>query len=345
VDAPVDLYRSGGWYQSVRIPSLAILDDDRLIALAVGRHLRSDHGPSDILIRRSQDGGATWSRARVLVRGWLRTVDNPTLVVDPSTEAVHLFYQSAYRRLWHRVSTDGGLSFAPPVERTDVVTRASIDGFQITDMAPGPGGGAVLDSGRLVIPIWVVDEQRRRRPAAMTIYSDDAGATWSAGDLVAGSGGRFGNPTETTVAAAPAGGAVLSFRQSRVPHRVFSWSPDGSTRWTAPEPAAQLFEPVSHAALLRVGDSLAFVNPDSRASTTLERRSGKAPRENLTLRWSSDDGRTWDGGTVIDPGPSGYPALAAGPSGDVHILWEHAALGGDAFLPDTIRYSVIRASR
>jgi len=343
----VELFRGAGWNRSVRIPALAAVSQTRVVVMAVRRYLISDWGPSDLLVRRSDDAGASWSRARVLVRAWGRTVDNPTLVVaDDGT--VHLMYQTGYRRLWHRVSTDGGTSFGRSRELTGVVRSASVPGFHILRLAPGPGAGTVLTSGRLVVPVWASAGRRNRPSATLTIVSDDNGRTWTSGDVVAGPLGPFPNPSEAAVAATADGGAVLTFRQRTVPSRVFSWSPDGATGWTTPVPIQTLFEPGSHAALANVtvrGRFLvSFANPDSRASTTPALPDGRSPRENLTLRWSGDGGHTWSDGTVVDPGPSGYVALAASPDGRLHAVWEHGRRRRAPTWPAAIRYREVTES-
>lgn len=336
--SPTELFQSGGRHRAVRIPAIAALDERRVVVVAVGRHRISDWGASDLLIRRSKDGGMSWTAERILLRGWWRTVDNPTLLFDPATGELHLFFQTGYRRLWQRISQDGGATFDAAVDRSDVVRAASTPEFTIRGFAPGPGSGAVLGSGRLVVPVWAIGGPRHRPSATLTIVSDDGGRSWQPGELVAGPAGPYPNPSEATVAAV-AGGAVLSFRQRAARSRVFSWSPDGATGWSAPAPARELFEPVSHAAIAAVGDRLAFVNPDSRATGSARLRDGKFPRENMTLRWSSDGGHTWGEPAVIDPGPSGYASLAADPAGALHVVWERGRLPGTAVWPTSIAYA------
>lgn len=340
----VTLFASGRGYRAVRIPAIAALDERRLVVVAVGRRRISDFGPSDLVIRTSDDGGVTWVPIRVLVRGWWRTVDNPTLVADPASGELHLFFQTRYRRLWQRTSRDGGATWGSRVDRTPVVRAASTDAFRVRQVAPGPGAGVALAGGRLVVPVWAASGRRHKPSATLTIVSDDGGSTWQPGELVAGPGGRYPNPSEASLAPLPDGGAVITFRQRRVRSRVFSWSPNGATGWSDPSPAPELYEPVCHAALAAVGERglLAFANPDSRDSSTPALPDGKSARENLTLRWSRDGGRTWEAGEVVDAGPSGYSALAAAPRAEgaaaVHIVWEHGRLPRTALWPTEIRF-------
>ncbi len=348
VDGAQDLWRSGGWYRAVRIPAIVALDARRLVAMAVGRYRVSDYGPSDLLIRRSDDSGSSWTRSRVLVRGRLRTVDNPTLLVDPATEALHLFYQVGYRRLLQRISRDGGWSFGPEIDRTGVTAGMQAGKAPMVRFAPGPGAGAALPSGRLIIPVWATGP-RRKPSVTLTVYSDDHGETWHRGDVIAGPRGAYPNPSEATIAPT-ASGAIVGVRQSSSRHRIFAWSADGAHDWSAARPAEELFEPVGHAALGSVSGAdgvrrLAFVNPDSRDSRTPALADGKLPRENLTLRWSDDDGRSWGPPTVIDAGASGYAAMSADATGTLHLLWEHGRLRGTALWPRAIRYGAVRPGR
>jgi sialidase-1 len=344
VTSGIRLFERGHGYRAVRIPAITSLGDDRLVVVAVGRRRISDWGRSDLLIRRSDDGGATWSATRKLVRGWGRTVDNPTLVVDRSG-VLHLLYQVGYRRLLHRRSDDGGATFSDPRDLTAVLAAIpERDGFVLRRFAPGPGAGALLASGRLVVPVWASSARgRRHRPSAtLTIVSDDDGTTWSAGDYAAFPGGGIRNPSEAAVTALPGGGVLLSVRQKGDPRRAFTRSDDGVTRWAAPWYAPELFEPVCHAALATVGDAVVFVNPDSRDSVRPRLPDGKSVRENLTLRASRDGGATWGAPRVLDPGPSGYAALAAD-RGTLHLVYERGELSRAALWPTSIEYRRIPA--
>ena len=64
---------------------------------------------------------------------------------------------------------------------------------------------------------------------------------------------------------------------------------------------------------------IVFANPHN-----LDRAGGKAvpgqgrDRKNLTVKLSYDDAKTWAASKPLDPGPSGYSDLAAGPDGAGH---------------------------
>jgi sialidase-1 len=60
-------------------------------------------------------------------------------------------------------------------------------------IATGPGHGIQIKSGRLVVPIWLAygKEGDHGPSAAATIFSDDHGKTWQAGDLCLPNEGDF----------------------------------------------------------------------------------------------------------------------------------------------------------
>ncbi|MEN3615413.1 sialidase family protein [Plantactinospora sp. ZYX-F-223] len=49
------------------VHGLAVLPDDTVVVATEGRHEVSDAGPRDLLVRRSTDGGATWTPTQTVV--------------------------------------------------------------------------------------------------------------------------------------------------------------------------------------------------------------------------------------------------------------------------------------
>src|SRR5258707_9389630 len=70
-------------YFSYRIPSLLVTKRGALLAFCEGRkNSRNDTGDIDLLVKRSVDGGRTWSPAQVVADRGADTVGNPCPVVD-----------------------------------------------------------------------------------------------------------------------------------------------------------------------------------------------------------------------------------------------------------------------
>ena len=64
--------------------------------------------------------------------------------------------------------------------------------------------------------------------------------------------------------------------------------------------------------------TLLFSNPHTLPATP----GGKSTRENLSIKLSRDDGRTWPVNRTLDAGPSAYSDLAVLPDGRVLCLYE-----------------------
>ncbi|MEO1996130.1 MAG: sialidase family protein, partial [Planctomycetaceae bacterium] len=64
----VDVFQSGrGGYHTYRIPALVVAPDRSLLAFCEGRKSsRADHGDVDLVLRRSRDGGRSWSAIQVV---------------------------------------------------------------------------------------------------------------------------------------------------------------------------------------------------------------------------------------------------------------------------------------
>lgn len=341
----VDLFdneRDG--FTSVRIPAIAALGGGRVLAFAVGRTKVSDWSASKILLRTSDDMGATWTPARVVVEHGDAVVDNPVPIVDKARGCVHLLYQTNYNRCFYTRSTDGGRTFAPPVDITATFERYR-PRYPWTVIAPGPGHAIVLDSGRLVVPVWMAaGEGRAHHPSCIaTIYSDDGGATWLPGEIVHDHDEFLPNPSEMMAVQLRDGRVMLNIRnESPRYRRAVAYSPDGAGQWTPVTFDEALYEPICCAGLVRMtpsdgadGDVLVFTNPAGHPGE--QPFNGKnMPRTNLTVRLSYDDGQSWPFSRSIEPGVAGYSDVAAA-DGYVYCLYEHGQASEKHLHPRGIR--------
>jgi len=322
-------------YRSVRVPSLAVMNDGTLLCFISGKASYSDWAEADVLYRVSKDHGRTWSDVRTYdaIHG---AAINAFPIVDRRAGTLHLLIKKNYESLHHAVSNDHGLTFTPPRDVTATLdTYRTRDGYDWTVMAIGPGAGIQLKSGRLLAPIWLADSpDRKHRPSCVsTIYSDDGGATWQCGQIIARDSPGVPNPSEAYLVELADGRVMMNLRnESPRRRRMVATSPDGATGWTEPVDDAALFEPICQASLtaLPLPDdpsrrALLFVNPDSSA---LEPPPAPkhAPRMNLAIRASLDDGRTWPVARVLDPGRAAYSDMAVGGDGRVFIAYESGEL-------------------
>jgi len=203
-------------------------------------------------------------------------------------------------------------------------------------VATGPGHGLQLKNGRLIVPVWLAlgTEGNGHGPSVnTTIYSDDGGKTWQAGELAVAGKAAFPNANETVLVERRDGSVMMNIRTaSERNRRTISISRDGARGWSEPRFDETLTDPICAAGLLRLKNGLfVFSNPDS-----VTRADGRAiaskDRRNLTLRLSRDEGATWTAARVLDAGASGYSDLAQARDGRVLCLYEGATADGKRVL-------------
>ncbi len=300
-----DLYVAGtGGYHTYRIPALLATTKGVLLAFCEARKTSGrDDGDIDMALRRSTNGGKTWTPMQVVHEEGGDapiTIGNPSPVEDRKTGAIHLLFTRNNQRLFAMSSRDAGKSWGTPVEITAALSGI---GFAWTRVASGPGHAIQLRSGRLLVSLWLNDRIKGNYRAG-AVYSDDGGRTWKAGGIVPGDFNEcmFFERSD---------GAVAVTLRSAGPRRAYALSRDGGETWSEALPQA-VSGPVCQASWLALGGRrVLFANPAA------EKR-----RADLTLRASEDDGITWPAVRLLHKGPAAYSDLAAGRRGEVFCLYE-----------------------
>ncbi len=343
-DAPIKLDAYVGARRApehtYRIPTLAVTPKGALLLFAERRkNSPHDNGDIDQVVRRSEDGGRTWSEIRVVADLDEFTLGNACPVVDRQTGRISVLL--VWNKLWESRlkpgfgddsrkvyivhSDDDGLTWSAP---RNITEQAKLPGWAW--IAPGPGAGFVKQrephKGRYITPANHSefeqgapdkDGKPTTRPVyyAHALYSDDSGKTWTRSKTYAA---RHTNECEIVELAN--GDLLLNMRNhgSAKRARAVAISKDAGETWgeTTWDPA--LPEPRCMGSLVRhtlPADGhpglLLFSNPASREE-----------RRNLTLRGSEDEGQTWTRSLVIEPGPSAYSHLAVLPDGTIAIAYE-----------------------
>ncbi len=333
--------RTGGYY-NYRIPGLCVTPRGSILAYCEARaNDGGDHDVIDILLRRSTDGGATWSApARVADHAAFpeATMNNFVCIPDASDGSVHALFCNLYRRAYHRVSRDDGQTWSDSVEITAAFEPFRSE-YDWKLLAFGPGHGIQHSSGRLIAPVWVSLGTNFHLPnRAGAVYSDDHGASWHTGGLLPDAIPNCNEP----VAAELSDGAVMINARSNSDRcrRVVSTSPDGTGGWSEPRFADDLPDPICYAGFLRYDErTLLFANPNSLTRDLPGRWGSVCDRRNLTVRLSRDDGRSWPLARVIEPGPSAYSDLAVAPDQTILCLYED---GMHDRMADTARLTLAR---
>src|SRR5690242_1659214 len=96
-----DVFISGNdGYHTYRIPAIVLTTNGTVLAFCEGRkNSRSDTGRIDLLLKRSTDGGKTWSAQQIIRSDGDNVCGNPAPVVDETTGIVWLLMRSEERRV------------------------------------------------------------------------------------------------------------------------------------------------------------------------------------------------------------------------------------------------------
>lgn len=326
-----DLFVGGDdGYHTYRIPAIVVATDGTVLAFCEARkNSPADFGDIDLALKRSEDGGKTWSKMKILADiGGDKpiTAGNPCPIVDHKTGEVHLLYCQDNKQCFYIRSEDHGRTWSKPREITDTFDSFDYDRVRL---ATGPVHGIQMSSGRLIAPIWVSNHLLRDNHVKPTpdryrsgvIYSDDHGRTWRAGSLVPATIGRL---NEATAYEGADGSLYLNMRAHAAGYRALSRSEDGGATWAEPKLDESLPGPTCQAATLRYSggplpgpNRLLFSNPAVRRD-----RGHSADRRKLTIRLSHDDGKTWPVSRLLEKGYAGYSDLARTKDGTVLCLYE-----------------------
>jgi len=330
-----DLYIGGeDGYHAYRIPSLLVTNKGTLLAFCEGRKGgRGDSGNIDLLVRRSEDGGKTWSRQQVVWDDGANTCGNPCPVVDERTGTIwltmtwnhgqdteHQIMQAAgkdTRRVFVTHSDDDGRTWAEPRQITENTKRPEWRWF-----ATGPGVGIQLKhgrwQGRLLIPCdhSVVTPEDPTGYNSHVIFSDDRGKTWHLGGAIRPA------VNECQVVELTDGTLLMNMRNydRRATTRAVATSRDGGMTWSQVRHDPALVEPICQASLVRYDASSADGQDWLLFSNPAHGRTGV--RRDMTVRLSRDGGKTWPIERLLWPGPSAYSCLAVLPDGEIACLLE-----------------------
>jgi sialidase-1 len=314
------IYTSGTeGYHTFRIPAI-IGTPNYVLAFAEGRlGGQGDSGDIDLVVKRSDDSGTTWSGLSVVLHEKGFTCGNPTPVWDRDTKELILLLtknqadshegrilrgEDPHRTVWVTRSKDEGATWSTP---EDISATTRKDDWRW--YATGPCHGIQLRSGRLLIPANHSNSPDRKDWFSHVIYSDDHGKSWAIGGI------HQEYTNESTVAELAGGRIYQNMRAYRKENRRrISYSSDGGLTWTDDITDDALIEPVCQASVLtftpKDTEYLLFSNPASKG------------REKMTVRLSTDGGATWPTSVELYEGPSAYSDLVILPNGDIGCLYE-----------------------
>ncbi len=302
-----------------RIPAMCTAPNGDLV---VACDARKDGGgdlnharPINIAIRRSTDGGATWTKPVFSWKwqwdddGWWAGSD-PSLIVDMEAKKIFLFYNVWESKKRHGVfqfyvqeSSDNGKTWSKPRDISADIAFPEWP-FGKRDREGGfifitSGSGIQAKDGTLLHTIVHVNDGNA------LFGSDDHGKTWK----------PFGKPVkngdECKVVELSDGSWMINSRWRGGGRQIHVTKDRGKT-WESRYDKT-LEDPQCNAQIMRYGKALLFSNCKSPNRRAL-----------LYLRVSADDGNTWSDGLCIEPKGAAYSDMTILPNGDIGILYEGA---------------------
>ena len=342
------------------IPTIGVSGKGTLLAFSEARlggeqeevreDLMYDEIPSHLTLKRSTDGGVTWSPSAFIERSdgswWAaegsdkrESWSQATSVADARNGRVFVFYVlnegehkgenlQRYARVFVRSSDDEGVHWTERREITDELNcdpagrggpaGESAEGFAADHMGRAfhicLGHGTQLDTGRLLVPFW----SRRslaHRPAdrgygIKVLASDDRGAHWR---VLAQLGTEY-HLTESRIAQLDDGSLYMNARTDRpdICHlRVRVRSADRGETWSEPEPDRGFGAGYRSDAGLACQDG----------AVVLSKGSHPAERKRMAVSLSLDGGRSWAARRVVTEEAAYYSDLAALGSGLLGLIY------------------------
>jgi sialidase-1 len=305
----------------VRIPNVTVATDGTVLAFA----------KSGRLLRRSEDGGKTWSAVQEVGGD-----AGGSAIVDDNTGDV-MVVRAAAGHLWR--SRDHGKTW----KKETIIVKPNAVGHGAPDTVPAQTAcsesGVTLrygkHKGRLLMPARVQPPEGNNKQEwwpynyNTAIYSDDGGKTWqTSGPVQSGTG-------EGTLAELSNGVIYYNSRSHMsVDHRRrIAWSHNSGEMFVDWEVSKHLYE-VGEPFYFKYGTKPSYGCNAGLVRMPLECTAGKdvllfstpdnpgGSRLRMTVWASFDRGQTWPVKRLVYEGPSAYSSLAAGRDGHIYLLFE-----------------------
>jgi len=310
----------------IHLPGLIVTEQGTAIAVCQRRHdSMGDAGhDSDIIASRSDDGGKTWERQKVIfeepdctaIPGPIFETRGAVFVAFwkmPAQVMYDLEYFAAYARqgggFWLIKSVDEGRNWSEPFfvkpEPNDEGWVAwpnnCVHGIELKS---GP------HAGRLVMPALAYKEGEPGQIPGVRgglLYSDDGGESWKAG-------GVLPDGSDEVSLVEVEGGLYINHRANTAftGKRHFARSDDGGESFCELGEHDDLPDQKKHCGLIRCEEGLLFSHPTA-----------TGPARDMTIYLSRDGGRTWPISRLLHRGPSRYSDLAVNADGSILCIYTH----------------------
>jgi sialidase-1 len=336
-----------------RIPAMISLPNGELLAFAEGRvNGTDDFGDINLVMKRSTDKGKSWSPLQMLVDYDSLQAGNPAPVVDLHDPAhpqgvIYLFFNTGnnheyevrmnqgVREVWMMKSFDLGKTWETPVNITLQTHRPNNPQFNPDytfkedwrHYANTPGHAFQFQEGKFKGRIFVAANHSVGPPKdnfeeyqAHGFFTDDHGKTFQLSASIS-----FAGSNESIAAELTDDRMIMSIRNQKgdIRSRILAFSSDGGSTWDEAYFEKSLPDPVCQGSILSLGKK------DGKMVLAHSNASDPNHRNNLTIKISMDEGRSWTKSIPVDrtndptkPSWTAYSDLAAINKSTLGILYE-----------------------
>ena len=344
-EGPVALFSAGEeGYNSFRIPAIIRTPEGALLAFCEARkNSHKDHGDIDLVLKRSEDGGVSWSELSPIWNDGENCCSSPTPVVLDNGRILLLCTWKTTAEPFHYFDIHWCQFYSDDDGRTWNGPRPISEGLVEKDWimaCVGPGHAIQLQrgphKGRVIASCYHKWEGEGKlwQGRSFFIYSDDRGESWTRGAF-SGPGGNECMSTELSN-----GDIMLNMREFKrwadttrlERRRQVAISTDGGETLSDIVFDPQLPEPVCEGSILRYRhgherqDWILYMGPTD-----------EQVRKDLKVKLSKDRGQNW---TEIYDAPykrEAYSDMAELPDGSVALLYE----AGDSTSRDCIAFDLL----
>jgi len=364
----------GNW--PYHVYGLVVSKAGTVLAFAEGRVEMWDHAPHSLVVKRSEDGGRTWSPSIYIEKsdgaywtangqpGKMEAWTNTGPIVDYETGRIFFFYalnegskHQHSTQVFYRYSDDDGKTWLPSIEdggRIEITELFKDNPNGWTFHMPGPGHGIQLrhqrgknadKNARLVMAVW----HRRARTADPRLYgisllvSDDHGKTWRhTGDAGIGYGmgeGRIVELEDGRILLNARGGKAVrdGKRVETQKHRVYAYSIDAGE--TFGEPIIRTEFVYSKNGVDSGMQRYSTKGEDGESILLFSRPANLERRAEMVMSISYDEADSWSYHKLIHDGPSFYSDIAVLDNKTIGLLYGKGSRKEHKQLPDHVVFA------
>ena len=298
-----------------RIPSLITAANGDLIA-AIDERVPSCGDLKwskdiNIVIRRSEDQGKTWFDKEIVVDyPYGQSASDPSMILDTTTSKIFMFFNYMDLDTENNIyylkvvsSVDNGKTWSQPKDITSQITHSNwhSDFKFITS-----GRGITTRSEKLLHTVVNLDK------GLHVFGSDDHGKDWYVIET------PIIPADESQIVELTNGSWMISSRVNGVGMRYKHLSKDEGKTWVT-TPDKSLNDPGCNASIIRYSS---VKEGDDKNRLIFSNVNSKDKRENLTVKISYDEGKSWTEEKTIYSQSAAYSSLCKLANGDIGLFFE-----------------------